>query len=99
MKNIFESSKVFQAYARIDYCYYAIRVLEKQSKNPISPMERAIDIACKFNPTKETTNAIIHLMREVIRSKKIVEADYSGDEKAIKELLKVKKSYSAKPSK
>jgi hypothetical protein len=89
MKSILENAKTFQVYARIDYCYYAIKQIAKTVVTPRSPIVKAIDKAVKYNPDKENAKALIPLFKEIIKSKKIIEADYSKDKKMLKELIRI----------
>ncbi len=86
MKNIMESSKVFTAYAIIDYCYYEIKQLYENSTKRLSPLEIAVQNACGYNPETENAKKIIKLAKEIIKNKKIIEADYSGDQQLIDDL-------------
>ncbi len=88
MRNIFESSEVFEAHARIDYCYFMIRKLINEIGKPVSPLERQIDIVTGHEDAqvKNATQQAIELLEEVIASKKTINADYSGDETFLKQL-------------
>lgn len=92
MKNILESEKVFGAYAQIDYCYYSIQKLSGKINKPLSPIEVMVDVATLNNSTKEDTECVISLLKTIIKCKKIIDADYSGDKKALDELIKLKKA-------
>lgn len=89
MKNIFESPEVFEAYARIDYCYCMLKEIYEKNAKPTAPIIAAIDAACKYDPTKESMETSIGLLKEIIKSKKIIEADYSDTEKSLAELKKL----------
>lgn len=89
MKNMFENEEVFQAYAQIDYCYWGIKELQKDLNKPRSPIEMAIDVATGYDKhvVKENKSAVIELLKTIIKCKKLIEADYSGDEKALNEII------------
>lgn len=89
MKNMLESGEVFEAYARIDYCYYRIAKLQKQMNKPRSPIEMAVDQACGYNPIKEITKELIDLLKKVIESKKFIDDDYSGAQEALNKTLEL----------
>lgn len=95
MKNIIENSKVFEAYVRIDYCYWMIAGLIEQVVKLRSPIEETIDIACGYDMQKEFNkkriNSAIILIKEIIRSKKIINANYDNDETYLNKLLKLQK--------
>lgn len=83
MKSIMESAEVFEAYAQIDYCYYALKEVQNDlAKSSRSPLEIMIDNATGYGAEKdkECVEICISLLETIIDNKKIVEADYSGDE-------------------
>lgn len=88
MKNIFESGEVFEAYARIDLRYYGIEQLSKDLNKPRSPLEIMIDEQTGYGKEKNRKDikTAIELIKGIIADKKIIEADYSGDEKFLNEL-------------
>lgn len=94
MKGILENEEVFEAYARIDYCYYELEAISKSmdDEGSLLPIERMIDNATghgeKMN--EERKQQIIDLLEEVISSKKIINADYTNDEKALLNIINSK---------
>lgn len=75
------------AYGQIDYCYYMLEEMSKPQKL-LSPIEIAIDNATGYKSAKEkeTCKTAISLLKCIIKNKKFIEADFSGDAKALKEL-------------
>ncbi len=91
MKNILESEKVFEAYAQIDYCYYMIGEINKKINKPLSPIEVIIDKTTGHNSSEQEVKSLIGLLKTIIKNKKIIEADYSGDKAMLNNLTKLKK--------
>ena len=91
MKNLFESPETFEAYAIIDYCYYEIERINEELKQPLSPIEKAIDKQTGFDKAriKKYKEQTIDLIKEVIKCKKIIDADYSRDEKFLEEIKSI----------
>ena len=86
MKNIFESPEVMSAYAQIDLLYYGLEELSKQFLGEVknqSPINQMIDEKTGFAKAKreEVRDSAIECLELIIEQKKIVEADYSEDEK------------------
>jgi len=94
MKPIGESSDVFMAYSRIDFCYYGINEIYQEICKPRSPIEKMIDNVTGFadEKYKEQKEATIEMLKEIISSKKIVEADYSSDEELLNKILSLSKN-------
>lgn len=92
MKNIFESPEIFTAYAIIDYCYYMLDEIRKEKPKLRSSIEIEIDRVTGYtkHKNKETIKTAISLLKEVIKQKKIIEADYTNDEKTLKQLQDLK---------
>jgi thiamine monophosphate synthase len=88
MKNIMESPEVFEAYARIDACYFMMGKIRDDISKPISPIERLVGQVTGHDDAKhkEQVNACIELAEEIIRSKKIVGADTKQDEQFLETL-------------
>lgn len=92
MKNMFENAKTFAAFANIDYCYYLIEneyeQIEQERAKLNSPIAVMIWNATNFaeEKEKEHTKTLKSLLRTVIKNKKIVEADYSGDQEFLDKL-------------
>ena len=83
MKNIFESAETMAAYAEIDFSYTMLKKIY-EDKPSITPLESMIDKATGYDKKlisnmKETA---LFLLQSIIDNKKIIEADYSGDQKA-----------------
>ncbi len=89
MKNIAQSAETFTAYATIDAGYYMMKQLQKKLNKPISPLEAQIDKVTGFDANKKYTEEIIDILEDIISAKKVIEADYSNDEKTLNELLKL----------
>lgn len=70
MRDVFENEETFIAYAEIDFCLFAIKEMSE----------------VKGKPSKKHILDTIALMECIIKNKKILEADYSNTENAIKEL-------------
>jgi len=91
MKNIFENEETFEAVARIDYCYFMIGQINDEIDRMIrkaTPIERAVDSVTGYREAKldEYRKKLVEMAEEVIRSKKLIEADYSGDERFLHQL-------------
>lgn len=88
MKDIFESPEVMAAFAEIDMHYYFIEDMQKEWNKPLSPIEAAIDKATGYDVEriKKIKEKLIYALEQIIKNKKIIEADYSGDEKMLKAL-------------
>lgn len=91
MRPIGESAEVFEAYARIDYCYYMLQEIANEKPEQLSPIEIMIDRASGYGKAKqqETFETAKSLLEEIISSKKIIEADYSKDQIALSKLLQL----------
>jgi hypothetical protein len=89
MKSIFESGEIMGYYAQIDYCYHMIKQLHTDLNKPRAPIEKAIDIVTGYDKQKinESKKTLQELLRTVIDCKKKIEADYSGDQISLDELL------------
>nr|DAH25973.1 MAG TPA: hypothetical protein [Caudoviricetes sp.] len=74
--------------ATIDFCYFRLKVLYKQLSNTKSNIERLVDNACGYNETEEIRKECIILLEQIIKSKKAISADYSGDSKFLDKLKK-----------
>ena len=88
MKSIFESGEVMGYYAQIDYCYLMLGELAKEYSAPRSPITQMVDTATGYDKKRAfdaTTNAINYL-KVIIKCKKKIEADYSGDLEQLKQL-------------
>lgn len=85
MKNIFENGEVFEAYAKIDLLYYGLAELSEDLNIKRSPIVMAIDDASGYAAAKlkENKETAIDLIQQIIDNKKIIEADYSSEEKML----------------
>jgi hypothetical protein len=93
MKNIMESSETFDAYAEIDLCYYLLKMLYENVSKEIAPINKMVDDATGKTQSELTENreTAINLLTRIITAKKIIEADYSGDETMLSKLLLIDK--------
>jgi hypothetical protein len=91
MKNMYESSETFEAYAVIDYCYYCLRDLTAKLGFPKSPIDRLVDEATGASKTETYSAAMsaIDMLEEVIKAKQVIDADYSADIEAIKVIKEI----------
>lgn len=95
MKDIWESPEAFSAYATIEAGYYMMQEaqaeLDKFVKNR-SPVEKAIDETTGYFKDKmEKHTAFMQMcILDIIEAKKIIEADYEGDNKILLHLQKLK---------
>lgn len=84
MVDILSSSEAFMAYARIDYCLWALELIEKTPICPIlTPKE-------KRKAEIEQIDESIKLLEEIVRCKKVIEADYNTEVIAILQLHNLK---------
>jgi len=85
MKHAFESEETFTAYATIDAGYYMIGQIKKEFDMPKSPIISAIDKATGFDKkfTNDKAKELIVILEDIIEAKKIIEADFSSDEKLL----------------
>jgi len=88
MKNRFESEEVFTAYATIDAGYYMISEIKKDFDLVKHPIIASIDKATGYDKaySKEKAEQVISIIEDVISAKKVIDADYSADEKLISDL-------------
>jgi len=86
MKAIAESAEVFEAYAMIDYAYYMLKECQKKYFKPVAPIVQMADASCGYDRTKEEAKTVIDFLELIIENKKIVEADYSGDENILNQI-------------
>ena len=88
MKNILESPEVMGAYATIDASYYLLKDLLKELQVKRSPIEVMVDDATGYGADKlaKQKKEATELLKTVIENKKIIEADYSDDEKALNQI-------------
>lgn len=88
MKYIISSPEVFNAYAAIDFAYAGLEDLQNELAIPVPTINAMVDKATGYDKiqNKKTIKTAISLIETVIKNKKIIEADYSGDEKFLNEL-------------
>jgi len=79
MKNRYESSEVFTAYATMDAGYYMLQQLLLKLNKPRSPIESAVDKACGYNENIEIAKEAIVILKDIIEAKAIAEVDDTGD--------------------
>lgn len=93
MRDILENEAIFEAYARIDCCYYCLDVMYDLLGNKRLAIEKMIDGTTGYSKShlKETIETVISLMEQVIKDKKFIKANYSKDEKILKQIKKIKK--------
>jgi len=92
MKGILENSEVFQAYARIDYCYFAIRKISERHIKQLGRLQLPL-LQSRVGGKNDEGNeidALIELLKEVIQSKQIVGADPAGDKEMLDEIIILK---------
>lgn len=92
MKNILESPVTFEAYARIDCCYFILRELYEQMGVERSGIEIMIDEATGFAEHKinEARKSAIDLMSQIIADKYLIGEDYSKDQEVLDRLIETK---------
>lgn len=76
----------------IDYCYWRLGKLNETLSKPKSVMEQLVDKSCDYNEVEEIRKEGIMLVEQIIESKKVIGADYSGDNKFL-DKLKSKEAY------
>lgn len=88
MKHILESEESFMAYATIDECYFLLKNQQKEFFKPRDGLTQMIDKATGHDAQreKESREYCIELMEEMIKHKKIIEADISHDLEFLKQL-------------
>jgi len=84
-----ESPEVFEAYAIIDYCCYALEKLNIELSKPKSGLDILIDRATGYDKeeVKKIMKTALKLLKQIVEAKKIVEADYSKETKIINEIV------------
>lgn len=91
MKNMFESAETFEAYAMIDLNYYMLKDIHDRNSKPVPPIVQMVNDATGWQKEQNETNVkdTVHCLREIIRLKKQIEADYSGDEESLNKILEL----------
>lgn len=92
MKNIIESSKTFNSFATIDFCYYELNKLIKELNTPKNGLHIMIDIATGFSEyqNKKHIENAIKLLKQIIKEKKKIEANYENDVKTLNKIIELK---------
>lgn len=80
------SPEVFEAYARIDLCYFLMEEMTSASQRPLTPVEKAVDQATGYDPAEETFKGMCDLLEEIIEAKNLIKADPSADQMMLAEL-------------
>ncbi|MES2382351.1 MAG: hypothetical protein V4538_14995 [Bacteroidota bacterium] len=90
MRSIFENSEVFTAYATVDAGYYLLRQYQEHLSKPQSPIEKMIDEATGYGMerVRRERKEIAEILKDIIKAKKFIEADYSKDEEMLNKLTK-----------
>lgn len=88
MRYFLENSKMFEAQANIDFCYYMLNETLKGLSKPKAPIEIMIDSATGFSKamTEKARLCAIDLLGQIIKNKKVMEADYTADAETLKEI-------------
>lgn len=72
--------------AKIDYCYLRLEKLNEELNKPTQPIEAMIDSTCGYDKTEEIRKEAIYLTEQIIKNKKAIGADYSGDSKFLEQI-------------
>lgn len=86
--------KAIQYIGEIDYCYFCLQEIQKSLSIARSPLERMVDAATGFDAAQfdRAKKEGIYLIKHIIKRKKQIDRDYSGDEKALQEIINLKAS-------
>lgn len=76
--------------ATIDFCYWRLRILNKQLSKERSNIEILANNACGYNETEEVRKECISLLEQIIKNKKAIGADYSGDSNFLDKLKMIR---------
>lgn len=84
--------KTIQYIGEIDYCYSWLQEIQKSLSINRSPLERMVDVATGFDASQfdKAKKEGIYLIKHIIKRKKQIESDWSGDEKALQEIMNLK---------
>lgn len=95
MKDIFENSETFTAYATINAGKYMFQEMLKKMQKVPSPQKKMVDAATGYDKHKyqECIKSAIIILEDVIEAKKVIEADYKTDEEMIADLKKLLTKY------
>ncbi len=88
MKSILENAEIMACYVEIDNYKFLIQNLSRELLKSQSLIEEKIDHVTGFKEVrlKNIKKEVIFYMEEIIRCKKIIEADCSSEEKVIQKL-------------
>lgn len=83
-----ESAETFEAYAVIDCCYYGLKELNKEVSKPKDGLSLMIDKATGFSEHQNIKwiETSVELLNQIIKAKKLIEADYENDSKMLAEI-------------
>lgn len=97
MKNILDSSEIFEAHARHDYWLFILNNLQKgmQDRKPQSGLGNAIDVASGYKDSMELTDLmnVFECLEGIMSEKKIIEAPLEDTEEAIMQVAVLIKPY------
>lgn len=97
MKAMFESSETAEAYWKIDFYMFNLgRLLEGLGK-PLRPIEKMVDAVTGYDPVLTAAENAVVCIREIIRNKKIIEADTVNDEEQLSNILRTFPELKQKP--
>lgn len=103
IRNILSSPKVFEAYSRIDFSYFALNQLLKniEQSMPKTGLDIMIDDATgrSDDEFKEWATDAIKLIKGIIKDKKFLGFNTDSESKKLKELQELKKRTSTKTKK
>lgn len=76
--------------AEIDYCYLRLEKLNEELNKPTQPIEALVDSVCGYDKTEEIRKEAISLIEQIIKNKKAIGADYSGDSRFLEQIKREK---------
>ena len=84
MKNRFESSEIFTAYATVEAGYYMVEQIFKEIKKRTG-FQMAIDSVTGYDKflDKQLAEQLIPIVEGIIEAKKVIEMEFSEDEKLL----------------
>lgn len=93
-RNPWESEESFTTHAKIDFLYYCLKLLSVEYENTAShksPINHLIDIATGNDKkiVEDTTSKAIKIVEKIIKYKKYLRADYSGDASMLEKLKNI----------
>lgn len=83
----------FEKVGQIDFLYFSFKKMAIEYNTPVDPITSMIDRSTGYmaQKTKDTITDSIDIIKKIIKLKKEIKFDYSGDEKLLSELTKLKK--------